>query len=86
MNESRNLNGLVLVDKQKLGEILDDFKANIEPLPPRGYECNICGDEYPESELRLDPEVGCICDGCADAKKELDDEQMEIERAMRRSG
>ncbi len=74
-------NGLVLVDKQKLGEMLDNLGSDDK----REYECNVCGDEYPESELKIDPEVGCICTGCADAKKELDDEQMEIEKAMRRS-
>ena len=49
------------------------------------HSCNICDDPYLETELIDDEEVGRICGGCADAKKELDDEQVEIEKAMRRS-
>lgn len=83
MSKEKKLNGIILVDKKKLGEILDEFKAGAKPKELREYDCNVCGDPFPEDELTIDPDIGCICEGCAAAKKELDDEQAEIETTMR---
>lgn len=79
MNKENKFNGLVPVDKKKLGEILDEFNVSVEPKKPKWYYCNICGDPYREGELIDDEDVGYICDGCVISKKELDDEQEEAE-------
>lgn len=80
MAKEKNLNGLVLVDKKKLAQMLDEFKADTKP---KWHHCNICGDPYRETELIDDKEVGYICDGCAKSKQELDDEQEETATMIR---
>ena len=82
MNKKRKtLGDVIFMDKGGLADLL----GQAAKLRAGKVSCSICGDLYLKGALIDDPEVGCICDGCASAKKELDDEQVEIEKAMRRS-
>ena len=77
MNKKRKaLGDIIFMDKEGLADLL----GQAEKLKAGKVSCNICGDLYLKGALIDDPEVGCICGGCAEAKKELDDEQEEIER------
>ena len=80
MIETKKLNGLVLVDKKKLVQMLDELKVKEKA---KWHLCNICGDPYMETELINDEDIGYICEGCAKAKQELDDEQEETATMIR---
>ncbi len=83
MNKKRKtLGDVIFMDKQGFADLLSQ-KAQLtgEKLP--WHRCNICNDPFLETELTDDEDVGYICEGCAISKKELDDEQEEIETTMR---
>ncbi len=85
MNKKRKtLGDVIFMDKEGLADLLDQKTKLLAGKIDWG-RCNVCNDPYLKADLIDDPEVGCICNGCAGAKKELDNEQMEIEKAMRRS-
>ncbi len=53
-------------------------------MKSRSYSCKVCGHDYPETDLIIDKDDReLICKNCAVLKKELDDEQEEIETMMR---
>ena len=83
MNKKRKtLGDVIFMTKEGLGDLLDQA-AKLRAGKIAWDRCNICNDPYLKVDLTDDPEVGCICEGCASAKKELDDEQEEIETMMR---
>ncbi|HEC63821.1 MAG TPA: hypothetical protein ENI23_00840 [bacterium] len=82
VKKRKTLGDIIFMDKEGLGDLLNQAaKLRDGKLP--WHSCNICGDPYLETELTDDEEVGYICEGCAKAKKELDEEQEETETMMR---
>lgn len=80
--KKKTLGDTIFMDKQGLADLLDQAaKLRGEKIP--WHRCNICSDLYMETELINDEDIGYICEGCAKSKKELDDEQEEIETQMR---
>ena len=78
----KTLGDVIFMTKEGLGDLFDQAaKLRDGKLP--WHRCNICDDPYLETELTDDPEVGYICEGCATAKKELDDEQEEAATLIR---
>ena len=83
MSKINKPNGLILMDKKGLADLLSEAKTQLTGKKIPWHLCNICGDPYMETELIDDEEVGYICEGCAKAKKELDDEQEETATMIR---
>ena len=81
--KKKTLGDIVLMDKKGLVESLSDPKTKLISEKIRWHKCNICSDLYMETELIDDEEIGYICEGCAKAKKELDDEQEETATMIR---
>ena len=83
MNKKRKtLGDVIFMDKEGLADLLDQ-KTKLLAGKIAWHRCNICNDPYLETELTDDEEVGYICEGCAVAKKELDDEQEETATLIR---
>ncbi len=75
----KTLGDLILMDKEGLGDLLNQAATLGDGKIP-WHRCNICNDPYLETELIDDKDIGYICEACAKSKKELDDEQEEIEK------
>ena len=80
--KKKTLGDFIFMDKEGLVSLLDQANKLRSKATP-WHNCNICGDPYMEEELVDDVDIGYLCEGCAKAKKELDDEQEEAE-TMRR--
>ncbi len=80
--KKKTLGNTIFMDTQGLADLLDQANKLRRKKTP-WYNCNICGEIYMETELIDDEDIGYICDACAKSKKELDDEQEEIETTMR---
>lgn len=86
MNKKRKtLGDAILMTKGGFADLLNQA-SQLRGENIAWRSCNVCGDPHLKADLTDDPEVGCICDGCASAKKELSDEQEEIETTMRGEG
>ena len=82
MAKRKILGDLIFMDKKGLASLLDQANKLKSKKTP-WHNCNICGDLYMEIELIDDKDIGYICEVCARSKKELDDEQEDIETMMR---
>lgn len=78
----KNLGDIIFMDKEGLASLLDQA-AKLRTGKTFWHRCNICGDLYMETELIDDKDIGYICEVCARSKKELNQEQEEIETQMR---